>query len=175
MEEYKRICPNCYKEVSSRDMYLDLESGKIGCTYCFEDKIRQHSDWCKEWRKKNMAGENMTYPKTFEEFINQYSFKDRKQEYTNGSMLISVVRVLQAYDYYCKKQAPKSRMQYVVTTYDDENFYFDFDTHELQEYGGTVTILNQKGQIVFLVPLSKVECIIVKEVGTNKNIQDGRK
>lgn len=57
MEEYKRICPNCYKEVSSRDMYLDLESGKIGCTYCFEDKIRQHSDWCKEWRKKNMAKE----------------------------------------------------------------------------------------------------------------------
>lgn len=122
-----------------------------------------------------MAGENMTYPKTFEEFINQYSFKDRKQEYTNGSMLISVVRVLQAYDYYCKKQAPESRTQYVVTTYDYENFYFDFDTHELQEYGETVTILNQKGQIVFLVPLSKVECIIVKEVGTNKNIQDGRK
>lgn len=175
MEESHRICPNCFREVSSRDMYLDLENGKMGCTYCLEDKIRQHSDWCKEWREKNMAGEGMMYPKTFEEFINKYSFKDRKQEYTNGSMLIPVSRVLQAYDYYCKNQEPESRTQYVVTTYDYENFYFDFYTHELQEYDGVITILNQKGQTVFLIPLSKVECVIVKEVRTNKNSQDSGK
>lgn len=101
----------------------------------------------------------MNYPETFEDFINEYSFKDSKEEYTNGSMLISVFRVLQAYDYYCKKQEPRVKMQYVVTIYDYENFYFDFDTHELEECNGVVTILNQKGQVVFLVPLSKVECI----------------
>ena len=109
----------------------------------------------------------MKYPETFEDFINEYSFKDRKEEYTNGSMLISVYRVLQAYDYYCKKQGPEVRTQYVVTIHDGENLYFDFDKHELEEYNGVVTLLNQRGQTVFLASLSKVECILVKEVGEN--------
>ena len=58
MEESYTMCPNCFRKISSRDMYYDLESGKMGCIYCMADKIKAHSDWCKEWRKQNMAKEN---------------------------------------------------------------------------------------------------------------------
>lgn len=42
----------------------------------------------------------MTFPKTADEFIEQYSFKDDKQEYTNGSELIPVFRVKQMMEHY---------------------------------------------------------------------------
>lgn len=50
------VCLNCGRTVSDNDIYYDVESNKFGCIYCIEDKIKQHSDWCKEWRKQNMAG-----------------------------------------------------------------------------------------------------------------------
>ena len=34
--------------------------------------------------------EMMDFPNTFEEFAEQYGFKDKKEIYTNGSMLIPV-------------------------------------------------------------------------------------
>lgn len=37
----------------------------------------------------------MKFPKTFEEFIKQYSFFDKQQIYTNGSELIHVFRIKQ--------------------------------------------------------------------------------
>lgn len=42
----------------------------------------------------------MDYPKTAEEFIEQYSFTDKKEEYTNGAELIPVFRVKQMIEYY---------------------------------------------------------------------------
>lgn len=39
--------------------------------------------------------EMMDFPNTFEEFAEQYGFKDKKEIYTNGSMLIPVFRVKQ--------------------------------------------------------------------------------
>nr|DAX84777.1 MAG TPA: FIBRINOGEN ALPHA CHAIN, FIBRINOGEN BETA ADHESION, VIRULENCE FACTOR, STREPTOCOCCAL.5A [Caudoviricetes sp.] len=39
--------------------------------------------------------EEMKFPKTFEEFIKQYSFFDKQQIYTNGSELIQVFRIKQ--------------------------------------------------------------------------------
>ena len=42
----------------------------------------------------------MTFPKTANEFIEQYSFKDKKQEYTNGAELIPVIRVEQMLEHY---------------------------------------------------------------------------
>lgn len=39
--------------------------------------------------------EEMKFPKTFEEFIKQYSFFDNQQVYTNGSELIPVFRIKQ--------------------------------------------------------------------------------
>lgn len=51
----------------------------------------------------------MTFPKTMKEFVDNYSFKDRDEVYTNGSMLIQTFRVEQAIEHYekeiCKKLA----------------------------------------------------------------------
>lgn len=44
--------------------------------------------------------ENMPFPATPAEFIEQYSFKDKKEVYTNGAELISVFRVEQMIDHY---------------------------------------------------------------------------
>lgn len=44
--------------------------------------------------------DRMTFPKTADDFIKQYSFKDEKQEYTNGAELISVFRVKQMMEHY---------------------------------------------------------------------------
>ena len=45
----------------------------------------------------------MTFPKDIKEFIKDYSFKDRKEVYTNGSELIPVFRVEQALEHYKKE------------------------------------------------------------------------
>lgn len=37
------------------------------------------------------------------DFVNSYSFKDRKEVYTNGAELVPTFRVQQAYDYYFLK------------------------------------------------------------------------
>lgn len=42
----------------------------------------------------------MAFPKTAEEFIEQYKFTDTKQEYTNGAELIPVFRVKQMLEHY---------------------------------------------------------------------------
>lgn len=45
----------------------------------------------------------MNMPGTFEEFIKEYSFKDEKEHYTNGSELVQVFRVMQAWEHYKRK------------------------------------------------------------------------
>ena len=47
--------------------------------------------------------DRMIFPKTIQEFIKEYSFKDKKEYYTNGSMLIPVFRMEQAHVYYGKE------------------------------------------------------------------------
>lgn len=42
----------------------------------------------------------MTFPATFEEFINQYEFIDNEEVYTNGNELIQSFRVMQAWDHF---------------------------------------------------------------------------
>ena len=42
----------------------------------------------------------MSFPETFKEFIDEYSFKDKEEIYTNGSDLIPVFRVEQAWNHY---------------------------------------------------------------------------
>lgn len=49
-------------------------------------------------------GDTMYFPDTWEEFVDDYSFKDRKEEYTNGSMLIPVFRVKQMIEHYFEKE-----------------------------------------------------------------------
>lgn len=42
----------------------------------------------------------MDFPKTVDEFLKHYSFKDKKELYTNGSDLIPVFRVEQMLNHY---------------------------------------------------------------------------
>ena len=51
--------------------------------------------------------ETMDFPATPAEFIEQYSFKDKKEVYTNGAELISVFRVEQLLEHY----RPKTRFK----------------------------------------------------------------
>lgn len=44
--------------------------------------------------------EAMTFPNSWEEFLNDYSFKDIEEIYTNGSELIPVFRVKQLINHY---------------------------------------------------------------------------
>ena len=46
----------------------------------------------------------MNFPKTAEEFIAAYEFKDKEQIYTNGSMLIPSFRVKQLIEHYYSAQ-----------------------------------------------------------------------
>lgn len=47
--------------------------------------------------------EQMDFPNTFEEFVNEYSFKDSDEIYTNGSELIQTFRVMQGYEHFVKQ------------------------------------------------------------------------
>ena len=42
----------------------------------------------------------MSFPETIDEFINDYSFFDKEQIYTNGGRLIPVFRIYQALEHY---------------------------------------------------------------------------
>ena len=44
--------------------------------------------------------ECMEFPNDIKDFIKNYSFKDKEERYTNGSMLIPVFRVEQMLEYY---------------------------------------------------------------------------
>ena len=50
----------------------------------------------------------MIFPKTIQEFIKDYSFKDEQEIYTNGAMLIPVFRMEQAHIYYGEKIREKA-------------------------------------------------------------------
>ena len=47
-----------------------------------------------------MSGDCMTFPKTVQEFIEQYSITDKEHVYTNGAVLIPVYRVEQMLEHY---------------------------------------------------------------------------
>lgn len=53
-------------------------------------------------------GDAMKFPERIDNFIDEYSFRDCKREYTNGSMLIPVFRVTQAIEHYMPKWIPVS-------------------------------------------------------------------
>lgn len=62
----------------------------------------------------------MTFPKTIDEFIESYQFKDKEEIYTNGSELIQVFRVQQAIEHYLpkwisvKERLPEEDGEYLV-------------------------------------------------------------
>ena len=73
-----------------KDLLLDYNS------------VKQLYNLLNEMKEKigdNMA-ECMEFPKNILDFINDYSFEDRDEVYTNGSELIQVFRVVQALEHY---------------------------------------------------------------------------
>lgn len=48
-------------------------------------------------------GEMQDMGNDFMDFVESYSFKDKKEVYTNGIELVPLFRVKQAYDYYISK------------------------------------------------------------------------
>ena len=54
--------------------------------------------------------ERMTFPEKWEDFIEQYQFKDNDGAYTNGSMLIPVFRVKQMMEHYYDVQVRSKQM-----------------------------------------------------------------
>lgn len=47
--------------------------------------------------------DTMSFPKTIDEFLDDYSFKDKEEAYTNGSMLIPTFRVWQGVEHYLQE------------------------------------------------------------------------
>lgn len=50
----------------------------------------------------------MTFPERIEDFLKDYSFRDEKEIYTNGSDLIPLFRVVQALEHYYAEQPNKT-------------------------------------------------------------------
>ncbi len=48
-------------------------------------------------------GDAMSFPKTINEFFDDYSFKDKEEVYTNGSMLIPTFRAKQGIEHYMRE------------------------------------------------------------------------
>lgn len=69
--------------------------------------------------------EIMEYPKTPNEFIERYSFKDSEEIYTNGSKLIPVFRVEQMLEHYYKPLKEKATPKKPI--------YEDFEENEIGE------------------------------------------
>lgn len=68
----------------------------------------------------------MEFPKIMKEFIDNYSFKDSDEVYTNGSMLIQTYRVEQAIEHYEQEVRAKAidefaeRLRPLLNTYHDQ-------------------------------------------------------
>lgn len=68
--------------------------------------------------------EEMKFPKTFEEFIKQYSFFDKQQIYTNGSELIQVFRIKQ-WEEHKEKENQELKEKYLNAVADYETTMFE--------------------------------------------------
>ena len=58
--------------------------------------------------------DKMEFPKTMREFIDNHSFKDIGEVYTNGAELVSVFRVEQALEHYEKEIRNKAIDEFVI-------------------------------------------------------------
>lgn len=68
--------------------------------------------------------ECMMFPKDWEKFVEDYSFKDKEEVYTNGSMLIPVFRVEQMIEHYfgskwipVSERLPEQGQEVIVASY----------------------------------------------------------
>lgn len=74
-------------------------------------------------------GDKMTFPETIEDFIKDYSFKDKEEVYTNGADLIPVFRVEQAIEYYSKKIINDFINKIIKSLNECDRYTSEFITH----------------------------------------------
>ena len=76
----------------------------------------------------------MTFPKTADEFIEQCSFEDSKQEYTNGSKLMPVFRVEQMLEHYYPVEVVRCKDCKHYAIWSNGRFMRHCDFHEASSY-----------------------------------------
>ena len=67
-------------------------------------------------------GESMDFPKTWEDFLKNYSFNDRKEIYTNGADLIETFRIQQMIEHYFPEKVLKINKKYSADKFIIETF-----------------------------------------------------
>lgn len=128
---------NCFGGATENECeHCDYKIQKLEQQPC-EDLINQVNE---QGNKKitnwldNFFG--MEFPKTFDEFANDYGFTDDKEIYTNGSHLIPVFRVKQWLDHIEKQPSEdcvsRKSMLDAITEIDD-NINMDIYTNEVRE------------------------------------------
>ena len=71
----------------------------------------------------------MTFPNNWHTFLDDYSFKDSQEIYTNGSNLISTFRVEQLIEHYFLNSRPKAK--WILTSFqNEEDTYYDNYNYE---------------------------------------------
>ena len=95
-----------------------------------------------------MGGDVMYFDDTFEEFINSYKFKDSKEYYTNGSEIIQVFRVMQAWEHYSQQLKDKHSKDVIARNRTIINLYilllrFLPDLNSAEITVDTINTLNQ--------------------------------
>lgn len=69
------------------------------------------------------------------DFVNSYSFKDRKEVYTNGAELVPIFRVQQAYDYYfLKLEKALDRACEMLSMYGKETAHEDDEVFSKEQW-----------------------------------------
>ena len=103
---------------------------------------------------------SMSYPGTMEEFIEEYSFVDSKEEYTNGAKLIPVFRVKQGLEYFYKdiSKLPDG------FSFDFEPFCADCEDLTPDCHGITMAFATGKKEISWTLTCSNIKkCRAMKE------------
>ena len=76
-----------------------------------------------------MSGEQMNFPESWREFLEDYSFLDSKEVYTNGSKPIPVFRVEQMVENYWEKEVKQAKPNFRLEDY-QENYVMHCNTEE---------------------------------------------
>ena len=80
----------------------------------------------------------MIFPKTIQEFIQDYSFKDTQEAYTNGSKLIPVFRMEQAHTYYGQQIKNQTIEEFAEWIFEfTDGYYFSSKEEIIKAFNNT--------------------------------------
>ena len=119
--------------------------------------------------------DSMEFSKDIDDFINDYSFKDTKEVYTNGSELIQVFRVQQALEHYFQKETKMidksnfSKEQYKMDLQSAHDCGYQKGIQEAKEYkdlaeqGRLVELPVAIGDTVYQIDKDRTRCSVHNE------------